>query len=95
MMIELSNTFVPLNVRRLRKLYHLSRRSMALLLAVTPKQLRMIEGRNTSTAVDYAIISRLLNVFNLSVETLFHSNQPLPKPEASAKVLPPIPLSHL
>ena len=89
MMIELTNTFVPLNIRRLRKLYRISRRSMAMMLNITPGQLRMIEQRNSSAAVEYDMIQRLLIIFNLSVETLFHSNQPLPKPEASGKVLPP------
>ena len=74
MLIDLNNTYFSGNIRYLRKRFHLSRRALAALAGISPRELRRIEKAKVS--VDYAVAARFRDIFGLPMEVLFHEKSP-------------------
>ena len=75
MLIDLNNTYLPGNIRYLRRRFHLSRRALAALAGIPLRELRQMEGK-APPPVDYAVAVRFCEIFGLSMELLFHKKNP-------------------
>lgn len=62
------------NIRYLRRRFRLSRRSLAMLLGVSPQTLRRIERAKTPFELDAPVCSRILQVFDVEAETLIRED---------------------
>ena len=75
-LIDLNNTYFSRNIRLLRNHYRLSCRSLAALVGITVKELRQIEQKKDPPPVTYEVVRRLLNIFALPAEVVFHAEDP-------------------
>lgn len=75
MLIDLNNTYLPGNIRYLRRRFHLSRRDLATLAGISLIDLCRIEKKD-NIPVDYTVAVRFSEIFGLSIEMLFHKKNP-------------------
>ena len=75
MLIDLNNTYLPGNIRYLRRRFHLSRRALAALAGISLLDLCRMEKKGDKP-VDYTVATRFSEIFGLSIEMLFNKKNP-------------------